>query len=89
MSTKIEEAQIMIAPDDTLLRGMAEMAFGMGLVDGKKRSKPRNGENVMGELRLAFHNSEYGCKWLVIHRLKFRQVYGAGFDIAAITKAAK
>ena len=69
-------------PDDALLRGMAEMAFGLGLEHGKRRAGPIDGIRLIGDLRLAFHNSEHGVTWLVSHRLKFRQIYGAGFDIA-------
>lgn len=68
-------------PDNMLLRGMAEMAFGLGLEHGRKRSKPIDSERLLGDLKLAYLHSSADVEFRVIHRLKLRQVYGAGFDI--------
>lgn len=61
---------------DNVLVALAARAFHLGLRDGRKLDKPRDSVTVIRAL------TKGGDKWQVIHRRKFRQVYGAGFDMA-------
>jgi hypothetical protein len=65
------------------LAAYAHKAFVLGYLDGTVRPKPHDSHHVMGAL---FPD---GWKGRVIHRLKFRQVYGAGFDMAQALKRVK
>lgn len=68
------------ASSDELGR-LAERAFQWGLQDGKTRSAPITAQALMRELVPA------GTEYRKIHRIKFRQVYGAGFDIGQCVKS--
>jgi hypothetical protein len=61
---------------DTQLTVLAARAFVLGLRDGRTLSSPRRGGAVIRDL------TKSGDVWRNIHRVKLRQVYGAGFDIA-------
>lgn len=61
------------------LAALAHKAFLLGCLDAEKRSNPRNAYVVMDEIMPA------GASWRNYHRIKFRQVYGAGFDMRRMT----
>lgn len=54
----------------------AHKAFLLGMLDGMQRASPRSSLDLMTDLLPA------GAQYRVYHRKKFRQVYGAGFDIS-------
>lgn len=61
------------------LAAYAHKAFLLGLIDGTSRKSPRTSRAVMDELfPMAIRSRNF-------HRIKFRQVYGAGFDMACLT----
>lgn len=58
------------------LAAYAHAAFVLGLRDGMMRTTPTDGRALMIELLPP------GTAYRVYHRRKFRQVYGAAFDMA-------
>lgn len=63
---------------DESLAMFAHQAFIMGLRDGRKQAKPASAMQVAGRLMLGERRK--------LHTDKFRQVYGAGFDIGTMQK---
>lgn len=66
--------------DDDTLCEYAARVFRLGLIDGRKRPKPRDGHEIMAAI------ATLQDEWRIIDRHKYRQVYGAGFDLARATK---
>lgn len=65
---------------DDELSDIARAAFMLGLADGRTLSGPINSFKVLAFLETLPIKAN-GDK-LKMHRIKIRQVYGAGFDIA-------
>jgi len=65
------------------LKDFAATAFGLGMADARYGIRIKTSEAVMDVLFPA------GWSGIRIHRRKFRQVYGAGFDIGAARERAK
>lgn len=72
-------------PDRIMLEGAIQVAFFYGYEDAKQgRRNPRTKEDVKSLIEQAYPRSVEGYDWRKGHWIKFRQVYGAGFDIAKL-----
>jgi hypothetical protein len=68
-------------PRDELV-AYAESAFGLGLAHGATRATPISSKQLKADILSIYPSTADRYVWRKIHRLKLRQVYGAGFDIA-------
>lgn len=85
----VAEAAMAISHQHSMLRfcekwlaNNAKAMFELGLSHGRTMSKPANSEDVM----YVYLNAPRRYDWKKLHRLKIRQVYGAGFDVGAMHK---
>lgn len=58
------------------LAAFAHKAFLLGMTDGMQRKSPRDSRTVVKDVLPPLTG------YRIFHRLKLRQVYGAGFDVA-------
>lgn len=68
------------AYESTLIR-LAARAFQLGVRDADASRRIKDGSQLMAALELP-----EGSTWRKFHRHKFRQVYGAGYDMMRSTK---
>ncbi len=66
----------MVEMDDDQLAAIADKAFRLGLHDGRTLRQPITADKLWGLL------PQYPRR--VMHSVKIRQVYGAGFDIGSM-----